>query len=89
MAITKGFTQIAELLLVDDMSTIDYKDNVADTPLHWAVILGNEQAVNFLLDHGSDPTVTNDYKNTPLMVACLNSNLKIIECFMKERTLKS
>ena len=71
--------------MADEMSTIDYKDNVSDTPLHWAVILGNEKAVDFLLDHGADPTVTNDYKNTPLMVACLNSNIKIIECFMKER----
>ena len=41
----KGFLNLAALLLDNEMSDIDLKDSEGDTPLHWAVLLGNAPMV--------------------------------------------
>ena len=49
IAILKGYKQMAELLLEDEMSDVNYPDEMEDTPLHWAVILDRPDIVEFLL----------------------------------------
>ena len=78
MAVIKGYLEIAEQLLLNDMSDINEKDDEDDTPLHWAVLLGNTAAVHFLLANGADISVVNKYKNNVVMTACINQRLEIL-----------
>lgn len=39
MAVVRGHLEVAQMLLQDEMSDIDYKDFEDDSPLHWAVVL--------------------------------------------------
>ena len=72
VAVMKGFLSLATLLLEDDMSDIDFRDDEGDTPLHWAVLLGNSPMVKFLLDSGADISVKNNQGNNPVMIAAIN-----------------
>lgn len=87
VAICKGYLELAEILLENEMSSVNYKDSEGDTALHWAVILGNSDAVAFLLSHGADPSIKNNYKNNPLMCACLNSRMEIIDMLLKDKRI--
>ena len=49
VAVSKGHLEIAELLLIDEMSDINHTDEMDDTPLHWAILLNNPKIVKFLL----------------------------------------
>lgn len=44
-------------------------DNMFRTPLHWAAVLGFEEALNFLLEAGSNPTVGDIQGALPLHYA--------------------
>ena len=59
VAIIKGYLDIAQQLLSNDMSDINEKDDEEDTPLHWAVLLGNTPVVHFLLENGADVGAVN------------------------------
>lgn len=72
VAVMKGFLSLATLLLEDGMSDIDIRDYEGDTPLHWAVLLGNSPMVKFLLDSGADIKVKNNQGNNPVMIAAIN-----------------
>lgn len=75
---------IAELLAEDGLSSLDVKDMAGDTPLHWAVMLGNLKTVEFLLSKSEDLLEAYNYnKNTPLMIACTNNHLSIIELLLR------
>ena len=54
MAVIRGHLEVAEMLLHDEMSLIDYKDYEDDSPLHWAVVLDQPDTVRFLMNHGAD-----------------------------------
>ena len=82
MAILRGHLEIAEMLLQEEMSSIDYKHYDDDSPLHWAVVLDQPDTVRFLMDHGADRLSQNNPKNSPLMVACLNGNLPIMKLLL-------
>ncbi len=45
VAIIRGHLEIADILLTDKMSSIDYEDEENDTPLHWAVILDKPDSI--------------------------------------------
>jgi ankyrin repeat protein len=70
------------MLLKDKMSSIDYEDEENDTPLHWAVILDKPDSVSFLIEKGAQLTAINRNQNSPLMLACLDSNLAIIKLLL-------
>ena len=53
------------------MSDINHKDEMDDTPLHWAVILNEPRIVKFLLQNGASRELVNTYyRNNPIMTAC-------------------
>ena len=54
MAVIKGHLEMAELLLLDDMSNINHPDEMDDTALHWAILLNNPRMVKFLLARGAN-----------------------------------
>jgi len=65
------------------MSSIDYKDYEDDSPLHWAVVLDKPNTVRFLLENGAERLPQNQYKNTPLFIACLNNNQPIVKLLLE------
>ncbi|TNV74271.1 hypothetical protein FGO68_gene7239 [Halteria grandinella] len=86
VAIIKGFLGVAELLSADGMSRIDTKDMIGDTPLHWAVMLGNQRTVDFLLDFNElNIDCQNIHAYTPLMVACTNSHTPLIKTLIQNK----
>mmetsp|Transcript_16457 Transcript_16457/g.22258 ORF Transcript_16457/g.22258 Transcript_16457/m.22258 type:complete len:88 (+) Transcript_16457:994-1257(+) len=60
------------------MSDINQKDYEGDTPLHWAVLLDNGPAVQFLLANGADVSIQNNKRNNVIMIACINQRLEIL-----------
>ena len=54
------------------MSDIDFRDDESDSPLHWAVLLGNLPMVKFLLENGADIRAKNKLGNNAVMIACIN-----------------
>lgn len=83
VAMVRGHLEIATLLLKDKMSSIDYEDEENDTPLHWAVILDKPDSVSFLIEKGAQLSAINRNQNSPLMLACLDSNLAIIKLLLQ------
>jgi ankyrin repeat protein len=56
------------------------------TPLLIATTKNNYFLIKYLLDNGSDPNLSDDNKNTPLMVACENSELgEFMFCTPKDK----
>lgn len=47
------------------------RDGGGNTPIAWAVRLGNLQALKSLLEWGADPNITNNQSQSPLHVACV------------------
>ena len=45
--------------------------------------LGHSEAVSLLLEHHADPNLSADDKRTPLMAACSNNHLNIVEMLLK------
>lgn len=64
------------------MSDINEKDYEGDTPLHWAVLLDNGPAVQFLLANGADVGAINNKRNNVVMIACINQRLEILRLLM-------
>ena len=63
---------------MDEMSDINEEDDELDTPLHWAVLLGNARAVQFLLINGAEVGAINKNKSNVIMIACINQRLEIL-----------
>jgi len=72
VAIVKGHLILAEMLLQHRMSDINHQDEQDDSPLHWAIILQNTSAVEFLLERGASINLENLHGNHAIMVAAIN-----------------
>jgi ankyrin repeat protein len=83
----RGLTPVHKIVLgisnasLDDylsLSTaeIDKKDVMGKTPLHFAAVRGDLDAVSTLLRHEADPNLTSDALWTPLHEAAISSNFK-------------
>jgi hypothetical protein len=53
------------------------------TPLHFAVIIGSMEKVEFLLEKGADPTIRNVRDMTPADIAAENGRVDIVEVLSK------
>ena len=82
VAVIKGYIEIAELLLQNKMSDINISDDDGDSPLHWAVLLGNESMTQFLLNNGVDIGAKNRHGNNAIMIACINQRLEILRLLL-------
>ncbi len=57
--------------------SVNYKDKTSrNTPLHWAAVRGNRDALNMLLDYGAQATAKNDKQITPFELAAKTNSLK-------------
>lgn len=82
-----GYVEICHLLLHHNPSltatTINAQDNEGDTPLICAVRGSAEEVVNLLLQNGADPRKGNDYGDTPLSLAEIDTTRTLIETHLE------
>jgi ankyrin repeat protein len=70
--------KLVEKLILSGAET-NARDSLGWTPLHFAVSVGCKDSVSFLLGHGANPTVRDNDLQTPLMVACGNRSIPVID----------
>ena len=62
-----------------DKNNINKKNSYEITPILMSSRLNNTQICNFLIKKNCDLNLTNSNGNTPLMYACMNSNVDIVK----------
>jgi ankyrin repeat protein len=60
-------------------SHINIKNNLNETPMHFAAMTGNLFIVKLLFERGSELNVFNKNKHAPLMMACGNKHFDVIK----------
>ena len=66
------------------LAIVNAQNNSGNTPLHWAALNGHLEAVKVLLEHGADPTITNQKGHDPIYEAELNDKSDVVEWVLKE-----
>ncbi|XP_071453116.1 transient receptor potential cation channel protein painless [Hetaerina americana] len=69
IAATKGFTEVAKVLIDHGANTNGYNTVRKKTPLHVASEMGHADMVKMLIKHGADIAALDDYKRIPLHLA--------------------
>ena len=82
MAIFKGHTQVADLLLSKG-ANINERSNFNQTPLHWAAFMGEIGSVEFLIRKGANLEKLSDQGTTALHSAAQMGNLAIVQLLIK------
>lgn len=88
MAIFKGHTQVADLLLSKG-ANINEVSNFNQTALHWAAFMGETASVKFLIQKGADLEKLTDQGTTALHSAALMGNLEIVKLLIRNGALSS
>lgn len=79
-AAKRGYTeQIQEALENNKDQSINSRDSLGNTPLHWACSGGHFDAAKLLVQLGADVNVVNQYGDTPLHKAAWKSYAEICE----------
>jgi ankyrin repeat protein len=82
-----GYVEICRLLLLHNPSltatTINAQDNEGDTPLICAVRGSADEVVQLLLNNGADPRKGNEYGDTPLSLAEIDTTRTLIETHLE------
>ena len=66
---SKGFLEIAKLLLIHDHSMVNAFDSDNNTPLHDAALFGHVEVARTLLEYGASVDIKNVHGDTPLKLA--------------------
>jgi ankyrin repeat protein len=66
------------------LAILNAQNKAGNTALHWAALNGHLQAVKALLDHGADPTITNQKGHDAVYEAELNDRKEVVEWILKE-----
>lgn len=78
-ALKKGHLKVAKRLITHGQNLVDIRNVVEETALHIASLLGQVEAVDWLLDAGSDVNSRNLTRSTALMLASKEGHLKVVE----------
>ena len=66
-------------ILVRKGADVNVRDSLGRTPLHYASELGQDDNLEMLLNHGSDPNVKDsELKKTPLLLAIENGQFNSV-----------
>ncbi len=81
---SKGETQAAQELLINQPTEISAVDSEGSTPLHLACRKGHPEMIEMLLSKGADPNARNSKKETPFhsLVSCPGDNPALIEILL-------
>ena len=83
-AVMKGDIEIIKKLIMLGANVNTKTKYDGDTPLHIAASKDRIDIFELLLNAGADPTIHNNQGLTPIQVACMNHNSKIIEFIQKK-----
>ncbi|KAK8795445.1 hypothetical protein WA588_004286, partial [Blastocystis sp. NMH] len=72
-------------ILVENGANLETTDRDGNTSLFWAIIVGNEVIVHYLLSQKASLEATDHEGNTPLHVAVLHGHLTIALTLLQER----
>ena len=56
-------------LLLQKGADVNKRDNIGNTPVHWAAWNNSTEAIAVLIEHGASINITNDEGNKPIDVA--------------------
>lgn len=76
-AVKKGFSEITILLIVY-RATINITNLQMETPLHIAACNGNDEIIEFFLQHSCQINPINYFGRTPLCSACKNEKVECV-----------
>ena len=71
--------------LLGGLSSVQVTGHVQGTPLRWATVTGNAEAVQLLLDLGADPDQAVPETGSPLEVAVVQGRSEIVEILLRNR----
>jgi uncharacterized protein len=78
--------EIAKLLLINtDPAHLDIQDNQDSTALMTAVMMGNNEIAEQLINAGADPNIQDNHKDTALLLAAGENNKNIVELLIKAK----
>ena len=67
---SRWYTKTAEVKkLLEKGAPVDWQNEVGQAPLHWASLSGNVGIVMLLIEHKADLNITDNQRNTPLILA--------------------
>jgi serine/threonine protein kinase len=72
-------------LLIDNQASVQAKDYVQWSPLHWAAYEGHPEAVQLLLDAKADKEAKDTWARTPLHIAAIKDQEKAIGCLIHNK----
>ena len=78
-ALEKNINPQIPIYLIQAGANVNAEDDEKDTPLHYAVNIGNIDVVKALLKAGADPDAENSRRMNPLMIAVVKDDVKMIE----------
>ena len=80
-ACRKGFVNCVQFILMHG-GNVDVEDDCESSPLHSAVVGGNDQIVQMLITHGVHVKKRNEDDRTPLHLAVSRKNIQNITTFL-------
>ncbi len=78
-AIEGNIRAIKKIVNSKGMICLEAKDEEGNSPLHYAILSGNKETVEFIIDNFSNINISNNYGYTPLHMAATVGNRKIID----------
>ena len=78
-AIDKDINPQIPIYLIGAGANVNAVDEEKDTPLHYAVHIGNSEIVKALIKAGADPDPENSRQTTPLMIAVVKDDVPMMQ----------
>lgn len=98
MAAGNGHTEVIKLIVSSEhfltmsqeqkTSLINARNSSLNTPLHWAVLNKQVDAISMLLELGGDTSVENSEGSTPLFLAILSDQEELVDILAPHTALK-
>ena len=83
-AVVRGDLDEVKRLVIDCGANPNGQSTVeGGTPLHIAADRGYLRIVEFLLEHGANPNMKNNYGRTPLHIAAMYGHLEVVEFLLE------
>lgn len=79
-----GDSQLIQFFIDTYDPNLDIKNKHGDSPLHFAVMTGNEKITKLLVKNHSDYSALNSIGQTPIQIAALRGNDELVRFFLKK-----